>query len=411
MKIVYLHQYFNTPDTTGGTRSFEMARRWVEAGHEVHVVTTATEPTSDRGHLWTTTREAGAHVHWCQIPYDNAMGDRARMKAFLRFVFKAAPRARGLKGDVVFATSTPLTIILPALYATLFRRTPIVFEVRDLWPEIPIAVGRLGNPLLRFLARLLERVAYRSSRQIVALSEGMAAGVRATGIPADKIVVAPNSCDVEMFDVPSSTGVQYRASLPWLGTRPFIVYCGALGEINDVCYLVRLAARMRAVDPQVAFGIYGAGKEEAKVKTLATEMGVLDVNFFMMGEVLKKEMPSILSAATMATSVVLPMPELLANSANKFFDALAAGRPVAINHGGWQADILQSTGAGISLDPLDMDRAADQLNAFLQDPQQMAAARVAGRLLASDEFSRDRISGLVLRTIETAAGKHTPVVP
>jgi glycosyltransferase involved in cell wall biosynthesis len=201
MKIVYLHQYFNTPDTTGSTRSFEMARRWVEAGHEVHVVTTATEPTSDPGHSWTTTREAGAYVHWCHIPYENAMGDRARMKAFLRFVFQAAPHARGLKGDVVFATSTPLTIILPAPYATLFRRTPIVFEVRDLWPEIPIATGRLGNPLLRFLARLLERVAYRSSRRIVALSEGMAAGVRAIGIPADRIVVAPNSCDVEMFDV------------------------------------------------------------------------------------------------------------------------------------------------------------------------------------------------------------------
>ena len=41
MKILYLHQYFNTPQMAGSTRSYEMARRWVAQGHTVHVVTTS----------------------------------------------------------------------------------------------------------------------------------------------------------------------------------------------------------------------------------------------------------------------------------------------------------------------------------------------------------------------------------
>jgi glycosyltransferase involved in cell wall biosynthesis len=404
VKIVYLYQYFSTPEMSGDSRCFEMARRWAEAGHEVHVVTSSR--TSGTDHSWMTTQADGAHIHWRSIPYNNGMSTIARIKAFLEFAWVAGPRARSLKGDVVFATSTPLTIILPALYATLFRKTPIVFEVRDLWPEMPIAAGYLRNPLLKLLARALERLAYKSSRRIVALSEGMAAGVKAANVPADKIVVAPNSCDVETLDLPSTIGIQYRESQSWLGARPFVVYCGTIGQLNDVSYLARLAAGMRARHSEAVFGIYGTGKEEAKVRAFAKEAGVLDVNFFMMGSVPKKDVPAILSAASVAASVFQPIPEMQANSANKFFDGLAAAKPVVINYGGWQAEILQSTGAGIVLDSLNIERAADALDAFLNDPERLAAAGVAGRRLASEQFSRDRIARLVLRTVEAAARRE-----
>ena len=49
MRILYLHQYFNTPDMSGGTRSYEMARRLVAAGHEVHMVTSERSRGSSRG--------------------------------------------------------------------------------------------------------------------------------------------------------------------------------------------------------------------------------------------------------------------------------------------------------------------------------------------------------------------------
>ena len=95
---------------------------------------------------WFTTHESGMRVHWLPVRYSNHMTYLARMLAFFKFAIRAAGRARQIRGDVVFATSTPLTIAIPAVYAARRCGIPMVFEVRDLWPELPIAVGALRIP-------------------------------------------------------------------------------------------------------------------------------------------------------------------------------------------------------------------------------------------------------------------------
>lgn len=401
MKIVYLHQYFKTPKTNGGTRSYEMARRWVVHGHSVHMVTSDSERSSGG---WRTYEVDGITVHACAVPYSNAMSFGRRIQAFFQFGFRASFRARRLKGDVVFATSTPLTIIVPALFATAFRRTPMVFEVRDLWPALPIAVGALRNRVAIALARSLELIAYRSARAVVALSPGMAEGVTSRGIPAERVVVAPNSCDLDEFDVPASMGEDYRRQHSWLGDRPLVVYCGTLGRINHVGYLVDVAKAMQELEPAVAFGIFGGGAEESLIRQQAQDAGVLDRNLFMPGQVAKEQMPAILSAATVCTSLFLPLPEMQANSANKFFDALAAGRPVAINYGGWQADLLRDSGAGLVISPNDPEQAAKCLLHFIRDGAAVSRARTSARSLAYEKFARESISTTVLAVL-TSAGR------
>ena len=188
MKITYLHQYFNTPDIPGGTRSYEMARRLVAMGHEVNMLTTWRKekeqwlprfPKNKSG--WFETYEAGIKVHWLPVPYSNRMGFGERIRAFFQFALRGAQRAAALDADIVFATSTPLTIALPAVYAARRRKVPMVFEVRDLWPEMPIAMGALQSPLQIRAARALESWAYRNAAAVVALSRGMKQGVVDTG--------------------------------------------------------------------------------------------------------------------------------------------------------------------------------------------------------------------------------------
>ena len=170
LKIVYLHQYFNLPSDAGGTRSYEMARRLVAWGHEVHMVASSRDAEPNWRCGWRETEESGIHVHWLPVPYSNAFSYAARTRAFFEFAWGAELKAASLEGDVVFATSTPLTIALPAVYAARRKQIPMVFEVRDLWPELPIAMGALRRPLLIAAARCLERFAYRNSAHIVALS-------------------------------------------------------------------------------------------------------------------------------------------------------------------------------------------------------------------------------------------------
>jgi glycosyltransferase involved in cell wall biosynthesis len=403
VRIVYLHQYFNTPDMMGGTRSYEMARRLVARGHEVHMVTTQREPGNGRVRGWRETEADGIRVHWLPVPYDNRMSYQERLRAFARFAWASAGRAAGLRADVVFATSTPLTIALPAVYAARKGRVPMVLEVRDLWPVVPIAVGALNSRASQAAARWLERFAYRHSTQIVALSPDMKTGISRAGYPPDRVTVIPNGCDVDLFDVGTQPGRVVRQRYEWLGDRPLVVYTGALGLINGVSYLARVAAAVASLNPEVRFAVIGQGREEELVRRTAHELGVLGRTFFVLPSVPKTEIPAWLSAADIATSVVIDVPELWANCANKVFDAVAAGRPIAINHEGWLADLIREHHVGLVLPAHDLQRAAVELVRALGDPAWLARARAAARMLSRGRFCRDGLAERLEQVLVAAA--------
>lgn len=398
IRLVYLHQHFVKPDMAGGTRSYEFARRLAGRGHDVHVVAgDRTAGASRRTEL-----VDGFSVEWLPVPYDNSMRSRQRIEAFLLFAARASRIARSLRADVVLATSTPLTIVLPALAATVGRRTPMVFEVRDLWPELPIAMGHLGRWPARGAAYGLQRLAYARASRIIALSPGMRDGVVARGVAPETVSVVPNACDRSAFLGREDEGQRLRSELGWLGRRPLAVYAGTYGRINDVRRLVDIASAAQRAGHDTRFLTVGTGAEERLVREAAAAAGVLDDNFFMLPARPKSQMGPLLAAADIALSLFLPLPEMEANSANKFFDALAAGRPVAVNYGGWQAELLERTGAGLRLDR-DTVTAAEQLSVALHDPAWVGAARAAARTLAKESFDRDALFEQFEAVLITAA--------
>ncbi|MDH4992794.1 glycosyltransferase family 4 protein [Aquamicrobium lusatiense] len=402
MKIVYLHQYFNTPEMTGGTRSYEMAKRMVAAGHEVHIVTSSTDGRMPAGQ-WTRDRIDGIHVHWLPVSYDNTMGYMRRLISFTQFARQAGRyAAAAIDADIVFATSTPLTIAFPAVKVSRSQKIPMVFEVRDLWPEVPIAMGALNFPFAKTLAKRLEKWAYDNAKHVVGLSPGMCDGVARTGYPRDRIHCIPNSSDIDLFNVPESEGIAFRAKRDWLESRPLVLYAGTFGKVNGVGYLVEVAAAMSQIDPEVRFLAVGRGLEVQSVRERARSLGVLERNFFIEDAVPKAEMPALLSAATVSLSLVIPLKELWDNSANKFFDTLAAGRPIAVNHGGWQAELIRNTGIGIVLDHADPAAAANSLHAFLDDSTALKNARQASASLARERFSRNKLATELINVLEEA---------
>lgn len=387
MHIIYLHQYFNTPAMSGSTRSFEVAKRLVAKGHNVSVVTSLR---SEVGAVqWSVTNEAGVEVHWLPVPYSNHMSYRDRIKAFLRFAYESARRAASISGDLVFATSTPLTIAIPGVFAAKRLTVPMVFEVRDLWPEVPIAIGALKNPVLRLPAQWLERWAYRNSEAVVALSPGMRDGVVRAGYDRARVAVIPNSSDNADFEVGEERRVAWRANRPWLGNRPLLTYPGTFGRVNGVDYIVPIAGRLKEIAPEVRILLIGDGAEKAAVQRMAAEAGVLDVNLFVEDSVPKAQMPDVFAGSDMICSFVIDIPELFANSANKVFDTFAAARPILINHGGWQAEIIGQTGCGLVTEGLSAEGAAQVLAERLQDPVWLAQAGKAAKRLATERFDRD----------------------
>lgn len=379
-----------------------MARYLAKVGHDVHVIS-SDRTGRNRAGRWVSETIDGFTVHWFPVPYSNSMSARQRVGAFLKFATKSATKARKLKGDLVFATSTPLTIAIPGMYATLARRTPLVLEVRDLWPELPIALGVLTRSVPIMLARLLERTAYRRSSHIVALSPGMKEGIVRQGVSADRVTVLPNVGDLDFFREDPESGERWRHQLAWLGKRQLIVHCGTIGRVNGVSYLVRLAAETRAQGADICFATVGTGAEEEEVRQLATELGVLDVNFFMLGTMPKREIAKVFSASALTLCLVIPVKELEHNSANKFFDSLAAGRPLAINYGGWHEGLLVANDCGFRFPAKNISDAATSLIQYLASPKDLEQKGKNARALAEREFSLSTIAGRLAEILEATS--------
>ncbi|YAF97754.1 MAG: glycosyltransferase family 4 protein [Nodularia sp. CChRGM 3473] len=392
-KLIYLHQYFTIPTVSGGTRSWEFSTRLVQDKWQVCMFCGDSEihgfSATEIVKLFNA-KDVNFDLNAIPLKYSNNMKFSRRILAFLSFAVRSSLQVlREKQADLTFATSTPLTIAIPALLRKWLRGTPYVFEVRDLWPELPIAVKAIRSPLAIFFARQLELIAYRNAAHIVALSPGMKEGIVKQGISPEKVAVIPNACDNELFNVPKSVGLKFLQQHPELCGGPLIIYAGTLGHINGVSYLAYLASHMMNIMPEAKFLVVGTGACEKEVREVSHQLGILGKNFWMWPPIPKAEMPVLLSACTIATSLFKPIPEMEHNSANKFFDALAAGRPVVINYGGWQKDILEKSGAGMSISGNDPKAGAIQLAKFLNSPKCLQKAEAAARKLADTTFDRD----------------------
>src|SRR5690606_14665623 len=322
MKILYFHQYFNTPEMAGGTRSYEMAKRLVAAGHEVHMITSWVKDTDKID--WFNEDIDGIKVHWYPNPYNNKMSFKKRIHAFLRFAYAAMRKVATIPADIVFATSTPLTIAIPAVLGARKQKIPMVFEVRDLWPEVPIAMGVLKKPYQVFLAKRLEKWAYKNSAHVVALSPGMKEGIVAAGYPKSKVSVIPNSCDNLLFEVDDKKFKKFVQDNTWLPNGKVIIYTGTFGIVNDVGVTIELAKELKKRNSDIKILLIGDGAEYEKVYQKALDENVLNHSLYIRRQVSKKEIPYYLKYASMASSFAIDLPAIQANSANKFFDALAA---------------------------------------------------------------------------------------
>ncbi|EGR0769669.1 glycosyltransferase family 4 protein [Vibrio parahaemolyticus] len=392
MHILYLHQYFSTPDSNAGTRSFEMAKRFLAKGHRVTFVTSSAFLSESYSFSsgWNEINISGINLHVLHLPYSNSDSYLERIIKFIQFSLKAIPKSLRINSDVILATSTPLTIAIPGVICAKINKIPMVFEVRDLWPELPVAIGAIKNPLLIWLAEKLERFAYNNATRLVGLSPGMCEGIKSKGIASYKVTLATNSCDTELFDVDESIGDKYKKkSLSFVGDRKLVVYTGTFGPINDVSYIVRLAKASLHQSNEVCFVAIGAGMEKKSVIDLAKSEGVLNNNLFILEPVPKTEIVKLLSAADLSLSLFGPIKEMWHNSANKLFDALASGTPIAINYGGWQKDLIEEHKCGVVLHNINFEDAARNINDFLTDNDRYAQAKFASIDLAYNHYSRD----------------------
>ena len=379
MNILYLHQYFNTPSMPGSTRSYEFAKKLVQRGDTVHMVTTNWQGKAKNSF----SKESGINVYWAPLRYSNKMSYVSRIIVFLRFLWFVIIIGKKLNYDLIIASSTPLTIAIPALWLKKIKKVKLILEIRDLWPQLPISIGVLKSSLLIKIAQFLEEKSYLYSNQVIVLSKGMESEL-INKIPRNKLTVITNLSDIKRFNVLSKKGDEFRDSIQLSKNNPLVVYTGAFGRINGLVYLVKIANEMKKINKNIKFLLVGDGYDKENIEKKAKEYRILNDNLILRGYYPKNQIPHILSAATITTSFFINLPEMEHNSANKFFDGLAAGKPIMINYGGWQAELLKESKAGFIIPKNDPFQSACLLNQIINNKKKLSQMELASKKLSLD---------------------------
>jgi glycosyltransferase involved in cell wall biosynthesis len=390
VRILYFHQHFTTPAGSGGTRSYEFARALVARGHKVTIVCGQGKGgglglPKDEKRNWHRGPVDGIDVIALALAYSNRDSLLRRTLVFLRFAWRSIWIALRTDCDLIFATSTPLTAGLPGIVSKLLRpRIPFVFEVRDLWPELPRALG-MKNPLLLWGMGALEWAAYRSADSCVGLSPGIVEGIRRRARAGLRIEMIPNGCDVGLF-VPGN-----RRALDLPGVRPgdFTAgFIGAHGIANGLDAVLDAAAELkRAGRDDIKLVLIGDGNRKDALVSRAKAQGLDNCLFFP--PMKKTEIARVTSGFGCGLMILADIPAFYyGTSPNKFFDYLAAGLPVVNNYPGWLADLISAHRCGVAVPPNDPARLAAALAGLADDPAAASEMGRNSRALAEGEFSR-----------------------
>ena len=234
MKILYYHQYFGTPTGKSGIRSYEMAKSLIARGHEVAVIFSRSERRESPINHIPFKRKIrrgefeGINLIELDVPMDHDYGVVKRSITFLRFVLLSLKLVFKEKYDLLFATSTPLTIAIPGIVMKWFYpKRKFVFEVRDLWPELPREMGVIKNKFALWLMGVLEYQAYDKADGFIALSPGIKEGIYKTmSDKSKKIFLVPNGSDLDLF-YPAETP---KTIIPGVKAEDFVaIFSGAHG--------------------------------------------------------------------------------------------------------------------------------------------------------------------------------------
>lgn len=390
MNLIYLHQYFKFPDETGGTRSYDLATSFLKRGLNVTVVSATSNKKYNNSKRWNIIEKDGLTIHYIYLPYGNHLSYLKRSIVFFHFLWYSTFKLLKLKSDIVLATSTPLTIGIPALFKKWFHKTPFVFEVRDVWPEAVIAIGAIRNKGLQYLLYRLEKIVYSNASYIVPLSTDMQHSI-VTRYPQYKEkakVVIENIAELKRFENSALAPKDLSEFIPFT-PRFSILYAGTFGRVNGIDYVINLAEKTLPIDSLLVYILLGNGAEKEKIKELALERNVLNKNVFILESVTKEELPAWYKAVDMGSSFVIDIKELWANSANKFFDTLAASKPILINHEGWQAERIREDNIGYVLQVSLTDQAVEEFVEYTQNEKLYSNQAQNALLKAKELYSLD----------------------
>jgi glycosyltransferase involved in cell wall biosynthesis len=415
MRILFFSHYFPPEVNAPANRTYEHCREWVAAGHEVHVITCVPShpigvPFSGYRTGWyQKERRDGIVVHrvWTLLaPNKDVL---RRTANYLSFVPTAVWRALQLgRFDVFIGTSPQFFCAVAAWIAAFLKRTPWVFELRDLWPESIHAVGAARSYMPLKVLERLELLLYARARLVVCVSEAFVANLIGRGVSAEKIAFVPNGVDTPTWT--AGRRAEGRARLG-AGERDVIVsYVGTVGMAHNIGTVLEAARLLAPTRPDIRFVVVGEGAERETLARRAREDGLSNITFT--GLVPRSEIPDYLAASDISLVTLKPSDLFKTVLPSKMFESMAAARPIVLAVEGEAKRLLERAGAGVPVAPGDAAALAAAVERLADDRELRRRLGAAGSLFVEREFSRRTWAERYLRILDRVRlSDHAAVIP
>jgi glycosyltransferase involved in cell wall biosynthesis len=395
MKITILTQYYPPEHGAPQNRLHDLARRWVEAGEEVVVLTAMPNyPRGEvfeeyRGKLISTEEIDGVKVIHSAIFVSKKKSMIAMLSIYFSFVFTSiiAGILKLGKSDVLLCESPPLFLGFSALVLKFWTRSKLVMNISDLWPESAVQLGLIGKGPTLSALEFFERLLYKSSKLVSCQTDGIVNGVKKSHKKAETFLF-PNGVDLEMFQPqPKDESLKKEFDLP---DGYFVVgYGGNHGRSQALSQVLEAATRLK--DEKIIFVLFGDGPEKPELQEKAKEMGLVNVRFYPSQP--RQKMSKIQSLWDLALAPLKNIDIFDGARPSKMFELMAGEIPFIFCGKGEGADIALESGAAKVAPPESYDDLAEIIKSFAEmTPEQRKEMGKQGRKFVSEKFDRSKLA-------------------
>ena len=400
MKILFLTDNFPPEVNAPASRTYDHAREWVKAGHEVTIITCA--PNFPKGKVY-----QGYKNKWRQEEVMDGIkvirvwsyiaANKGFIKRTLDFIsFSVTSFFAGLsqKADLIVATSPQFFTALAGRTLSFWKRTPWVMEVRDLWPESIKTVGAMkDNAFIRYF-EWEEKMCYKTAKKIVVVTDSFRKTLIARGIPAEKIHVVKNGVDRDLF-APIPKDEQLIKELSLEGKK-LIGYIGTHGMAHKLDFILRCAKNMQGKN-NYHFILMGEGAEKENLLEMKEREGIDNVT--MLNSVPKKEVGRYISILDLSLINLKKSPLFETVIPSKIFENAGMQIPIIMGVEGEAQQIVEGYGAGLCFEPENENDFVKKLSQLLEDETLYSSCK-SGCERLSEDFDRKKLATDMLKILE-----------
>lgn len=407
IKILLLHQYFLEEDDSGGSRWNEMTKVWAEKGHEITVLggmmhANGSEKREEyKGKYFLEKQQGKVKVIRCHVSESYNKGFAGRLWGYFSFMFSSLWagifKAKD-KFDVVIVTSPPLFVGFSGYIISIFKRIPLVFEIRDLWPESAIDTGVLTNRWIIKVAYRFESFIYRKAKLINVLTPAFYNTLRdEKKVPEGKLIMIPNAADFNLSENLLNTfdREDFRKN-NGLEDKFVITYVGAHGVANHLQQVLEAAKLLE--DTNVVFLLIGQGMEKERLKEIAQKMNIINVRFI--DPVAKAEVFKYILASEMGASILMRADTFKTVYSNKTFDYMSCKKPILMAIDGVSKELVEVAQAGVYVEPENPIEYNRVIREYLDNHIRLKIEGENGYVYAKENFDREVLANKYLSKIK-----------